>query len=233
MNSFLVSPADVTGDRLALAGEEAHHCARVLRLREGEEVLAIDGLATAYRVRLRKVDPARVEGEILETLPRHNEPAVEVWLALGILKQTAKFDIVVEKGTELGAAGFIPLRTGHGERESVKLDRWRKIAESAAKQCLRCRVPLIESPCAIAEAIALRTFDRVVLAHERAPRERTLQSAISGSSHILALVGPEGGFTPDEVAEAERAGASIVSLGARRLRSETAAIVALAALVRD
>jgi 16S rRNA (uracil1498-N3)-methyltransferase len=203
-------------------------------MHEGEVILAIDGVAEGYRVRLLSVTAERVDGAIEERLPGFNEPPREVWLGLGILKQTAKFDIVVEKGTELGAVGFIPLRTSHGERESVKVDRWRHIAGSAAKQCLRCRVPAIDFPRSSAEAMASRSFDLVVIAHERASRASALSdSTIGKAQRILALVGPEGGFTSEEVVAAERAGARIVSLGPRRLRSETAAIVMLAALIHD
>ncbi len=230
MQSFLVHPADISPDRLALVAEEAHHCIRVLRMREGEELIAIDGAGCAYRARIELASKDRVECRVLEILPGMNEPSRQVVLGVSLLKHSAKFDIVVEKAVELGISAIIPMIASRSETTRGKTARWREIAASAAKQSLRCRIPEIAEPCSLAEAITSGSFDAVAIAHERAPLANSLSRMIKSMRQedrrrILIMIGPEGGFTEEECVDAERRGARPVSLGPRRLRAETAAIV--------
>lgn len=213
-----------------LTGDEAHHCVRVLRMHEGEELTAIDGAGCAYRARILHADRAEVECVVLERLPGLNEPRREVVLGMALLKHSAKFDIVVEKAVELGISAIVPLVVSRCETPRGKVARWREIAASAAKQSLRCRIPEITEPMPLEEVCAWKPFGAIAIAHEVAPREATLTGFLAGldaaqRERMLLLIGPEGGFTDDECVQAERAGASRVSLGPRRLRAETAAIL--------
>jgi 16S rRNA (uracil1498-N3)-methyltransferase len=198
-------------------------------------------------VTLTVVEEARVEGRVTERRQPETEPRAAVWLAVALLKGE-KLEWVVQKGTELGTAGFLFLRTERAvvqageERWSARRERYARIAREAAEQCGRVRVPPVEGPLPFADALARAAeFDHRLLAHEGSfvPLKEALgipppgplpevergraRSAASPRSAIL-FVGPEGGFTPAEVGAAGGAGVRVVSLGARVLRAETAAL---------
>ena len=229
MESFYALPEHISAERLSLVGEEAHHCAHVLRKKPGDTIFAIDGIGTAFEAEIGAVTRDTVECAIRRRIEGMNEPRRQVYLGISLLKHNAKFDIVVEKCTELGACGFIPLAAERAEREGMNISRLRRIALSAAKQSLRCRVPEVREPVGIAEACAALEGGSVIMAHEQADREKSFISYLAGHKSIekmIILIGPEGGFTGAERDEAEKRGAEIVSLGTRRLRAETAAILA-------
>ncbi len=229
MESFYVSPEHISADQLILIDEEAHHCVRVLRKKAGDEILAIDGKGTAYRAIIANITRESVECTIKSRTEGMNEPRRQVYLGISLLKHNAKFDIVVEKGTELGVCGFVPLVTERSEKQSANTRRLREIALSATKQCLRSRVPEIFEPVKLADVYKLVNADAVVMAHEKAPQNSSFGKYLTAhvnAEKILILIGPEGGFTDTECAAAEQNGAQLVSLGVRRLRTETAAIVA-------
>ncbi len=161
---------------------------------------------------------------------------LEISLAQGIPKG-AKMDFVVEKATELGLARVVPFvaaRTvGDGDRAG-KLERWRRLAKAAAQQCGRTDVPEIASPLTFSALVgSFATYDRVLvpweLAEPFALRDR-LPSLIENARRILVVIGPEGGFSEDEARAATEAGAELVSLGSRILRTETAGLVVASAL---
>lgn len=229
MESFYVSPEHISADTLTLTGDEAHHCVRVMRKKAGDEILAIDGKGTAYRAIITDITRESVECSIKSRAEGMNEPRRQVYLGISLLKHNAKFDIVVEKGTELGVCGFVPLVTERSEKQSANTRRLREIALSATKQCLRSRVPEIFEPVKLADAFELIKAGTIVMAHEKAPQSSLFGkylAAHAGVEKLLILIGPEGGFTDNECAAAEQKGAQLVSLGVRRLRTETAAIIA-------
>ena len=230
MESFYTSPEDIRNGSLALTGEEAHHCARVSRCVEGDDILVIDGCGTAYRSTITDISRERVECSILETLPGMNELRRQIYLAISLLKHSPKFDILVEKATELGVSKIIPLLTARSQRSSVNLQRLQQIALSATKQSLRCRIPEVLEPVPLRQVLETVNAEASVLAHEKAHIEQSFVSFLSKKNNLrslLILIGPEGGFTDAECNEAETLGAEIISLGARRLRTETAAILAV------
>jgi 16S rRNA (uracil1498-N3)-methyltransferase len=177
------------------------------------------------------VAPKEIVCTILETIPEMNEPARKVVLGLSLLKHSAKFDIVVEKAVELGVSAIIPIVAEHSERHRGKTERWKDIATSAAKQSLRCRIPEIDEPKNLEDACVREPFGAIAIAHELAPTEQSfghfLEKRLGEHGSLLVLIGPEGGFTEQECKTAESLGAERVSLGTRRLRSETAAILAV------
>lgn len=146
-------------------------------------------------------------------------------------------DFVVEKLTELGAASIIPLqseRTIVSDVSPNKLERWRRLAKSAAQQCGRNDIPQIEDPLALRDLLArFSDYDLVLLPWELAegaPLRETLPTLLSEMQRVLVLIGPEGGFSHAEAEAARSAGAQLVSLGSRILRTETAGLVALAVI---
>jgi 16S rRNA (uracil1498-N3)-methyltransferase len=164
-----------------------------------------------------------------------NEPDLEVKLAVAMLKNPSRFDFLVEKCTELGVREFVPVRTERTIVSKVHAERLQKIALSAMKQCGRSFLPPIHSPMDFHEALTyLKGCERKFITHEKAD-ERIADGArkvAGGSSETVAvLIGPDGGFTDGEVQAAVESGFKPVSLGPRRLRSETAAIVLVGAIL--
>lgn len=234
MAGFLVDRADVQADTLVLRGEEAHHLARVRRHRQGEVVEVVDGVGGWYQVRLESLDRDEVRAQILEHQQERGESQVRLTLAAALVKGQ-RFDFLVEKATELGVAALVPLLTERGvvrPGSEHKPARWQHLARAALKQCGRSRLPLIAAPAALGAVVGagVEEGQLVLLAAPTGGDE--LRDCLVGCSagRVILAVGPEGGFSPDEVAAARRQGARVFSWGNRVLRSETAGMV-LAALV--
>ncbi len=238
MECLIVETADVdlAGQLLVVRGEEAHHAARVLRLRSGEQFIASDLSGTAYRAEFlgsRQVgkNDLEVEARILEVLPGYGEPGHELELVIGFLSQPARWEFLLEKAVELGVTSIQPIVTERTEKRSPKLERSERVLKAALKQTKRSKLPDLGELSTLSEALsqAVKKGRDVYILHEAADPEQALLSQIQrGSGKAIALVvGPEGGFSDEEVRLAVQLGAKVASLGTRRLRTETAAIAAL------
>lgn len=222
---------------IVLEGENAAH-ARVLRLKAGEAVTVCDGKGTDYACTVSDVSDGRVSLVVRSADASRTEPRVSVTVYMGFAKSD-KFEHVVQKATELGAARIVAFPCARcvsrpdEKALAKKLERWQKIAASAAEQSGRGRIP---------EVAALPSFEAMlqeasaaelpVLFYEN-ERSRTLKAAAEAARFASAalVTGPEGGFEPAEVAAAERVGLRVCTLGTRILRCETAPLCALAALM--
>jgi 16S rRNA (uracil1498-N3)-methyltransferase len=222
---FLISGPVVTGSRVCLEGDELHHAARVARVRVGERIEVLDGRGSAAEAIVVEASRDRVDVEIGAPVSSREAP-VAITLASALIAPD-KYELVLQKGCELGVSRFVPVISERVEtrveRVLGKLDRWERILLEATKQCGRAVLPRIEPPIGLDRLLAreegLILFDADE-ATDPWPGPRV--------AHATLLVGPEGGFTPDEIAAAKLAGASVCSLGPRRLRAETAAIAAVA-----
>lgn len=228
MDYFFVDPKDIHGGIAIIRGEEFKHLSRVVRKKEGEHVMLVDGADTAYEALICLIDRMHAECEILSIQHRANEPRIDITLAVSLLRNPARFDVLVEKATELGVRAIVPLRCKRTIPKSEKHERMQKIALSAMKQCGRSFLPRIS---------ASTDFEAVMDgSHEYSlrliPHEKTEQSQFIGSvlqhhsdpKSVLIVIGPEGGFTDDEITLSGEKGFIPISLGPRRLRAETAAI---------
>lgn len=231
---FFVEGTRAAGDAVPLDAADARKVATVLRLRTGDEIEAIDSASQRFRATLRFEGDA-VVARLDEALPSSAAGRLRVTVAQAIPKGQ-KMDFVVEKLVELGAAAILPLRSSRcvADASPAKLERWRRLARTAAMQCGRAEVPAIEDPLDI-EALAVRcaASDLALVPWEAAdpvPLREALPPLLEGAREVLFAIGPEGGFAPDEVARLEAAGARPVSLGRRILRTETAAMAMLAIL---
>jgi 16S rRNA (uracil1498-N3)-methyltransferase len=232
---FFVEGVHATGERVAFASDDARKIGTVLRGRSGERVEVVDSGGTAWAATL-EVDGGRVAATLDEQLDRApRELGARVTIAQAIPKGS-KMDLIVEKATELGVAAIVPLRSTRvaGEHTGdAKIERWRRLARTAAQQCGRSVVPAIEP---VADWAALHAtfaaYDRVYIPWELAeprPLRATFEAEAAGLRTVLFVIGPEGGFAAEEVERARAAGAVPISLGARILRTETVALVVLAA----
>lgn len=205
-----------------ISGDEFHHAVRVVRVKEGEDVELFDGRGHAARGRVVNVESSLLRVRIDAEVPSRESP-VNMCLAMSVI-QLEKFELVLQKATELGVLSFIPMTTERveirPERYRGKQERWEKIAFEAVKQSGRSVIPKIEAPASFENVIA-RPGVRVLFEAEQdsQPMPEVLAAA-------TLLIGPEGGWSPDEIDAARGAGCLFQQLGPRRLRAETAAIVA-------
>ncbi len=235
MDYFFVNKRDVHGMTLLLRDEESRHLARVLRKRVGDHVFVTDGADTMYEAAIVRIDREETECDIVDVKKRVNEPKIEVALAVSLLKNPSRVDFLVEKAVELGVRTIIPMICERTIPEHEKHTRLEKIALAAMKQCGRSYLPKI---------IDLMEFNTLVN-HAQGyglrliPHEKTEQSQFVGvvmqhhehPKSVLLMIGPEGGFTEREIELAVEQQFVPISLGPRRLRTETAAISALSWVV--
>jgi 16S rRNA (uracil1498-N3)-methyltransferase len=232
MDYFYTDASNIVGSALTILGDEAKHLSRVLRKVPGEVVWVTDGADNAYQVVIQSISKQDVICEILERCPRLHESALDLTLAVGMIKNPSRMDWLIEKATELGVRRFIPMRTARSIHHSAKIERWSSLALAAMKQSMRCWLPPVDEVAAYSSVLAQTgMFDLAVILHEAASPANHLQQIVAqhtAARSALLLIGPEGGFTDEEIAAAEHAGCLVASLGVRRLRTETAAVVAAA-----
>jgi 16S rRNA (uracil1498-N3)-methyltransferase len=212
---------------------------RVLRLRPGERVIAFDGLGNEYTVSLTNLRDEQAIGTIESQSSLATEPSLQLTLYQALLPRE-KFELVLQKATELGVSTFVPLATERSlvppaSLDAARLQRWRRIVEESAEQSGRGGVPAVKSPQSLKDALAEVQGQPALLAWERESQRglrQTLTELRKGDelTELALFVGPEGGFSPAEADSARESGLTTVSLGPRILRAETAGPV-LAALV--
>jgi 16S rRNA (uracil1498-N3)-methyltransferase len=232
---FYTDPSAVHDGRLTIEGEEAKHIVRVLRKREGDLVWITDGHDRAYEAIISAHHDVVIECDILSVHEHLNEPEIHVTIAVAALKHPARMDWLVEKGTEIGVRRFIPVTTQRTIPHSSKENRWRNIAVAAMKQSCRSFLPDI-FPLTDFETVLRHAtpYDLKIIPYERTDEALFIDEVMRHRrrpTSVIILIGPEGGFTEEEVRLADLAGFVQVSLGKRRLRTETAAIVAAARVI--
>ncbi|MFI5389398.1 MAG: RsmE family RNA methyltransferase [Candidatus Eremiobacterales bacterium] len=231
---FFLEGMHAVDDVVALDAADARKIVTVLRMRDGDEIEAIDSGSTRFRA-IVEIGGAEVRARLIESLRARPASGLRVVVAQGIPKGQ-KMDFVVEKLTELGAAEIVPLRSARAVADAspAKLERWRRLARTAAMQCGRAEVPPVSDPVDIdGLAERCRSFDLVLVPWESADpvaMRDVLPGLLAGARSVLIAIGPEGGFAQDEVARLESAGARAISLGSRILRTETAGLAMLAML---
>jgi len=227
-----VRPDAVDANRVRFDSAEAHHLRRVLRLRPGAVVEGTDGAGGLYTIRLVTLDGDGGWGAIEARAEPARESPCSITLAQAILKGD-RMSWLVQKATELGVSRIVPMETervvaraaGEG---AARQTRWARIAREAVKQCGRVIVPGIDPPRAFPEVLAEVASHDVAWVCWEGGGQTLAEAAAGTASRLLLLIGPEGGFTADEVAAAESAGARRVSLGPRILRAESAGLTAVA-----
>lgn len=231
MNEFFYVPSEqIIDQHIAMTGDEARHITRVLRKQVGDPVWIVDGAGKAYESVIRLIAADSVECEVIYEHYHLHEPDIDVTLAVAHVKNPSRMDWLIEKGTELGVRTFIPMQTERTIARSLKEERWNNIAVAAMKQSGRCILPKIYPPMNFGEVIRNSSgYDLKLIPYERTDHNLFISEAMKHRKPprtVLILIGPEGGFTDDEVRMAEDASFIQVSLGRRRLRTETAAIMA-------
>ncbi|MBI4847109.1 MAG: 16S rRNA (uracil(1498)-N(3))-methyltransferase [Nitrospirae bacterium] len=244
MTRLFLSPEKLFGEKIMIDGEQARYLSLVLRVKPGEQLVIFDGSGHKYFCKVLLVHKKEVVVEKIKKEPYSAESPVHISLAQGLPKSD-KMDFIVQKATELGVNKIIPLITERSQvKHTEKIERWRKIALSASQQCGREQIPEIDGPVEFGEFIRntpLTPLDRgecnpplekgncrIIFSEEQ--RERNLKKILTGfkdTKNITLLIGPEGGFTREEVSSAVEKGFIEASLGRRILRTETAPLTAI------
>lgn len=241
MRCFHVPLCQISGNRVEITGGELHHLVNVVRLRAGDEITVLDGAGGAYEVTIVSVAGDAAIGEIKG---RHQTPPpmMKVTLFVGLPKAD-RMDMIIQKATELGAHQITPVLCRRtvpnlsSERAKRRVARWRQISVEASKQSRRPLFPIISSPLHFDDALEKSSSDLKLiftLSESYSTNPNKLKNVLeqnAGAKEVSLFIGPEGGFTGDEVSRAVSVGAIPVSLGDNILRTETAAIAALAVVI--
>jgi len=232
---FFVDGIYRVGDAVELGAGDARKVRLVLRMSDGDGVEILDSAGRLFAAAVRfdgRTTCAVLEHELAAPTPTR----LRVTLAQAVPKGQ-KMDFVIEKATELGVAAIVAFTAARtvGGASSGRVDRWRRVARTAAQQCGRGDVPPVEGPIAFEALLARAGTFGVALAPwelaDRIPMRDRIPALIANARTALVVVGPEGGFAHDEARALEAAGAQLISLGSRILRTETAGLVAVAALL--
>ena len=245
MNRFFVSKDSFRGDKVLLGKDQTHQIHSVLRLRPADRIIVLDNTGWEYQVSLAKVTHEQVVGEILQKRKAPGEPQTQITLYQSLLARD-KFEWVLQKCTEVGVTRFVPVVTQRTliRDTAIKPDkraRWQRIITEAAEQSGRGLIPDLSPPITFEDVLSdLSGFKRRLIAWEPAEggQRLALRQALcidkqTKPNTVAVLVGPEGGFTEQEVELAKKSGAIPITLGPRILRTETAAVVAIAIILYE
>lgn len=236
---FFVAPEELNSDFLVLTGDNAAH-AKVLRIKCGEKVVVCDGQGKECVCTVSDINPNQISLVVTEHIDAETEPAVKVSVFMAFSKGE-KLEHVIQKATELGAFEIVAFPSARcvsrPDEKSVakKLERWRRIAVSAAEQSGRGRIPEVIVLNSYSEALNRAVESDISILFYENERARTLRATLSEKkySSVSLLTGPEGGLEPLEVQKAMEAGLQVCTLGKRILRCETAPLCALSAVMFD
>ncbi|TVX94313.1 16S rRNA (uracil(1498)-N(3))-methyltransferase [Paenibacillus agilis] len=248
MQKYFVEPEQFGDEEVIITGQDAHHLVRVMRSKPGAKFIVSDGEAREALVELVEADSEQVKARILEHRATTAEAACRVTIAQSLPKGD-KMELIIQKCTEIGAVSFIPFQSDRtvvqydSKKEAKRLERWSKIAKEAAEQSHRNRVPDMKPSMSVKQLVqAMEQYDLVLLCYEdeRGTQIRdvvqpyaTKVASVVDKGEVLIIVGPEGGFTAQEVETFVNAGAVSVGLGRRILRAETAGMLALTCVLYE
>lgn len=239
MHRFFIKRENIYKGGITIEGDDCQHIKRVLRLEHGDKIVLCDGDGTDYLVSIDSMNKHSIRTVILDEEESKGEASINVVLYQGVPKST-KMDLIIQKCTEMGIVRVVPVMTARTvvkleseKDERRKVERWAKIAEEAAKQSHRGRIPVVDMPMTLDQALEdSKKLDTAVIPYE-------LEGAISlkdvlqgkNAENIGFFIGPEGGFETCEVEKAEKAGVIPVTLGKRILRTETAGFAVLTGIM--
>ena len=238
MHRFFVP--QLYNEEMYIEGVDARHISKVLRMQPKDKLQIVSDDGVSAMAEITAIASERVSVRCLEKLAESHEPRVRLVLAQGLAKGE-KMDFIIQKAVEMGAYSVIPVAMEHsvvrldGAKAAKKVERWQKIAESAAKQSKRDIIPKVQPVQSMAEMLASGDYENKIIAYEcedRLSLKAALKAAeaAGGIKELLLIIGPEGGISEGELELARQAGAVPVSLGRRILRAETAGLVAISAI---
>ncbi|HBV98125.1 MAG: 16S rRNA methyltransferase [Peptococcaceae bacterium BICA1-7] len=238
MNRFFITSDQFNNERPLITGTDVKHAARVLRLGPGDSVVLLDGTGRAAVAVIEQIGKDHITCRKVNDFNPGGEPPIDVFLVQGLAKGE-KMEYIIQKCTELGVSGIIPLVSRRsvvrleGERIASRQSRWQRVALEASKQCRRSRIPEVFTPREMEDVLRNIPPGALSILPWEGERSTSLKDALPGTNpgKIYIFVGPEGGFEDSEVEEAQSSGVAVVSLGPRILRTETAGPACLAIIM--
>ena len=230
MQRFFVPPHTFAHKEVIMSGDTARQISRVLRMQPGDHVCLLDGLGYEYIVKLTSFAKDEIAGEVIEKKSGAGEPACKITLYLSLLNKPDKFEWALQKCTELGAAAFVPVRAARSIADTpgpAKMERWTRIIQEAAEQSGRSLLPALGKTITLAQALKQTTHRAIMPAFGAECSLGDALAKVKDGESVSIFIGPEGGFTEEETSVAQQSGLTLVTLGPRTLRAETAAVAAL------
>ncbi|GAB6010306.1 16S rRNA (uracil(1498)-N(3))-methyltransferase [Dysgonomonas reticulitermitis] len=206
--------------------EEARHCIKVLRKKEGDEILLADGKGNFYDAEIIQANPKHCIVNIVKSIPQKKNRNFNLQIAFAPTKNMDRVEWFAEKATEIGIDCFSPILCQHSERKEIKLQRIEKILVSAMKQSQKAYLPRLDEMQSFSQFVKQEFDGQKFIAHCYPQEKPILKEVYKKGMNALILIGPEGDFSEKEVEEAILSGFQPISLGESRLRTETAALAA-------
>lgn len=240
MHHFFVSPDKVDGHDIVITGPDVNHIKNVLRMKSGEELLISDGEGQDYLCEISRIDEQSVTAAITDKDYGGTELKVRIWL-FQALPKSDKMELIIQKAVELGAYAVVPVKTSRcvvkldEKKSQAKLKRWNAISESAAKQSRRSIVPEVMEPMGFEDALLYsKDFGKNIIPYENYKDMGCTVEVLEDIGEIKDIgifIGPEGGFSEEEIEKAIASKVHPISLGRRILRTETAGMSILSVLM--
>lgn len=224
MNYFYSN--DIQENFGTLTGQEASHCFKVLRKKEGDIINVLDGKGGLYKSKIITLSKNELQFEVIETI-FHERPQLNIHIAIGPTKNISRIEWLLEKATEVGVSGFTFIQCENAQRNIVKMHRLEKIVQSAAKQSGNFYLPQINEMVDFEHFLKSAEFDQKLMGYCQGKLSSIKSVLNRSSSSLLLIIGPEGDFSPNEIRIAKQNNVELITLGHNRLRTETAALVAL------
>ncbi len=210
-----------------LSEDESKQCIRVLRAQLGDTLHITDGRGNLFRCRIVDANPKRCMVEVVERQEEYDKLPYSLTMAVAPPKSAERFELFLEKATEIGLSEIYPILTAHSERKAIKHEREERVITAAVKQSLKAYHPTLHPMTPFNELITMPFNGAKFIAHcEPSTQKRYLADVAPIGGEVMVLVGPEGDFSPEEIEAAKQQGFIEISLGTQRLRTETAAMVA-------
>ncbi len=235
MQRYFVQPEQFQDDKVFISGDDVHHISRVLRSETGDQLICSNGNGLDVVAEIIIIEAEQVVCKIISEIKESRESRVRLIVAQALPKAD-KMDLIVQKGTEIGASAFIPFTSKRtivqldAKKEQKRIERWQKIVKEAAEQAHRSIIPNVFSVMKWEELLKHTKDYLTLIAYEQETTQtiaKVLDQHVDVDA-IMLIIGPEGGFTEEEIKEAEKHGAIAISLGKRILRTETAGMVGAA-----
>ncbi len=224
MNNIFYTPSSrITDDRIELTGQEAHHAARVLRFSQGEDLVVVDGEGGFYEGPIVQVNQQSVVARLKNSW-QEDPPKPNIAVGMAIIKKRDRLEFAIEKAVEMGVSSFYLFPTRHTEKNKVRTKRLETIALGAMKQSLRSYKPEIEVAGGLNEALKDLSDQELLVAYQDGDPLNDKLDQLTRENRLSLLIGPEGGWSDQELNTIKAKGGQALSLGNKRLRAETAAI---------
>ncbi|MEC8839458.1 MAG: RsmE family RNA methyltransferase [Candidatus Neomarinimicrobiota bacterium] len=223
--SFFVNPNNIDNNYFFLDETESHHLSNVVRLKIYDDIYLIDGEGIAYKAIIENISKEKVSGKITEVFPQFGEPACKINLAVGMIKPS-RMQWAIEKSTECGVDNIFPILMDRSIKRSFNLERYKTVIKSSAKQCARSRIPNINQPQSLSDWLDTQKNIPIIVFSQKSNNNifdlRDLLPA--GCDKLSLIIGPEGGFSDNEISLFNNCKSIFISLGNRRLRTESAVV---------